>query len=456
MHRNFSTIVKQFLSSGTERTHVLKKNIAGSFFLKLIGIIISLLLVPLTIHYVDTESYGIWLTVSSITGWFAFFDIGLSNGLRNKFTEAVTKKDTQLAKTYVSSTYAMLSAIFFVVWIIFILINNYIDWSSLLNVDQSLSSTLSSLFLIVFTYFCIQFILRIIITILTADQKPAKASLIDVAGQLVSLLIIFILTKTTQGSLIYLGISLCLAPLIVLLISNLILFSTKYKSYRPSFSHINIDSCKSIFHLGIVFFVIQVAGLIHYQSANFIIGRYMGMEDVTLYNITYKYFNVLYMGFLTLLIPFWSAATNAYVSNDHEWIKRAVKKYHLVLFVFIIIGVLMFCFSSVAYSIWIGKDVISIPYMVSFWCLLSTISMMFGSIFVNLMNGIGALKIQFYSCFVSPFLFIALCLGLLKYFNMGVCSIFIASIISNVNGIVLAPLQYRKIFIEGKGGIWKA
>ena len=38
--------------------------------------------------------YG--LTLSSIIGWFAFFDIGFGNGLRNKFAEAIAKGDHQL------------------------------------------------------------------------------------------------------------------------------------------------------------------------------------------------------------------------------------------------------------------------------------------------------------------------------------------------------------------------
>jgi O-antigen/teichoic acid export membrane protein len=454
MYSKWFNYISRFFNSGEERTLTLKKNVLASFFLKLLGISISLVMVPMTIRYVNAETYGIWLTISSITAWLAFFDIGLSNGLRNKFAEAVTKGDTQLARKYVSSTYAILFIIFFTVWVVYIFINKYINWSKILNVDENLSSTLSTAIIIVFTYFCIQSVLKIITTILLADQKPAKSAAIDIVGQLISLLIIFVLTKTTQGSLVYLSISLCLAPLIVLVLSNIILFSKQYKQYRPSFFYINIDCSKTVFNLGIIFFVIQIAGLIQYQSANFIIGRYIGMEDVTSYNITYKYFNVLYMMFSIFLFPFWSAATNAYASGDHLWIKNAIKKYLTIFILFFIAGIFMLAVSSIAYSIWIG-DLVHIPFLYSLWCFLYVTTLMFGAIFVNLLNGIGAIKLQYYFCFISPVIFILLCMTFLKL-NMGVCSIFIASIISNFNGIIVAPLQYRKIFIEGKGGIWKA
>jgi O-antigen/teichoic acid export membrane protein len=69
------------------------------------SILASFLLVPLTINYLDTENYGIWLTLSSFIAWFSFFDIGLGNGLRNKFAEAKAKGDMTLARGYVSSAY---------------------------------------------------------------------------------------------------------------------------------------------------------------------------------------------------------------------------------------------------------------------------------------------------------------------------------------------------------------
>ena len=54
---------------------------------------IGLVLVPLTINYLNPTKYGIWITLSSVIGWFSFFDIGLGNGLRNRFAEAIANND---------------------------------------------------------------------------------------------------------------------------------------------------------------------------------------------------------------------------------------------------------------------------------------------------------------------------------------------------------------------------
>jgi O-antigen/teichoic acid export membrane protein len=74
------------IKSGRDKNIV--KNIGWSSFYKIGSIISNFMLVPLTINYLDTENYGIWLTLTSFISWFSFFDIGLVNGLRNKFAEA--------------------------------------------------------------------------------------------------------------------------------------------------------------------------------------------------------------------------------------------------------------------------------------------------------------------------------------------------------------------------------
>src|SRR5690606_8315008 len=119
----------------------------------------------------------------------------------------------------------------------------------------------TKLAMIVFTYFCLSFVLRIITTILLADQLPAASSLIDLCGQIISLVVILILVKVTQGSLVKLGLALCVSPLLVLLGANLLLFNGKYKKYSPSSNHVKFSYAKDLFNIGVVFFIIQIASI---------------------------------------------------------------------------------------------------------------------------------------------------------------------------------------------------
>lgn len=442
------------INKGQERSVKAKKNIIGSFFLKGSSIIISIVMVPLAINYVNVSQYGIWLTLSSIVVWFSFFDIGLTQGLRNKFAEAVAKGEDELAQIYVSTTYAILAIICSSLWIIFLFVNQFLDWTHILNVSENMHKEVSILALMVFSYFCLQFVLRIINTLLIANQQPAFSSLLTVLGQFFSLVCIFILVKTTQGSLIKLGAVFCFAPLLALTFGSIFFFRKSYKKFRPALSKVKFTYAKGLFNLGLVFFVIQIAGIVQYQTANFIIARNFGTTDVTSYNIVYKYFNILQMVFVIFLTPFWSASTEAFLKKDIGWIKKSIKKYNQLTVLLIIGGCIMLYFSRTIYDLWLGKGKVNISFYLSFFGFIYFTTTMFADTYVSFLNGINALRIQFIACLISPLIYIGVAFLLIKYYRLGPFSLFIASIICNFNGLILAPLQYHMVINKNKKGIW--
>jgi len=155
-------IISKIFQSDNERSHKIKKNILNSFIFRFLNIAINLLLVPLTINYLNTTQYGIWLALHSIISWFTFFDIGLCNGFRNKFADALARLNFNKAKIYLSRTYILLSIIMALYYLMFLLINPYINYTKLFNSQVLLSSELKSLALITISFFALRFIFRLI------------------------------------------------------------------------------------------------------------------------------------------------------------------------------------------------------------------------------------------------------------------------------------------------------
>lgn len=448
-------VAVNFFTKGHQRSLEAKKNIAGSLVIKGMSIAIGLIVVPLTIHYINPSQYGIWLTLSSMIAWISFFDIGFTHGLRNKFAEAKARGDKQMAKIYISTTYFYISIIFILLWLVLMFVNQFISWHGLLSLPQTMEKEVSELAMLIFTYFCFQFIFRVINTILTADQKPAIASLIDMLGQLLALGLIFLLTKFTEGSLIYLGLAIGIAPTFVLLAANIFFFKTRFRDYKPSLKFVKKAYAKDIMKLGLKFFVLQIAAIVQFETSLFLIAHYFGTEEVTNYNIAFKYFSVLQMGFMILLSPLWSGVTDAYNSGDTGWVKNAVKKYLLILIPFIAAGIIMLAVSAKVYELWIGKNIVHVDFLISLLCLIFFSTSMFASIFVSVINGIGALQIQFFTSILSSICFFGLALLMIKYFHLGMESIIISSIVTNVFGYVIAPMQYYKIFYKKSSArIW--
>lgn len=449
-------IIKDFFSKGHERSIEAKKNILGSILIKGCSIAIGLISVPLTIGYVNPSHYGIWLTLSSMIAWVSFFDIGFTHGLRNKFAEANAKGDEALAKTYVSTAYYFIAIIFGLLGLLLVAVNQFISWHALLNLPATMEVEVSRLATIIFICFSLHFIFRLITTLLIASQVPAKASLVEMLGQLLTLIIIYILTKTTkEGSLLHLGLAAGFAPVVVLLAANFWFFNTRLKKFKPSLLFVKKEYAKDIMKLGLKFFVLQIAVIVQFESSMFLIARYFNTTEVTSYNIAYRYFFTLQMFFLILLSPFWSGVTYAYNTKDYEWIKNAVKKYLLLLVPIICGGVLMLVFSDTVYRLWLGKNLVHIDFTISLLCLVFFSTAIFANIFVYVLNGIGAIQLQFISAIFTSVGFVALSLALIKYTHMGVKSVLIASIISNAFGYIFAPVQYYKIFYQkSAAAIW--
>jgi len=109
--------VLDYFGIESSRSKNITKHVLLSVIYKGGHIISTFLLVPLTIEFLDTENYGVWLTLSSFIAWFSFFDIGLGNGLRNKFAEAKTRNDLELARGYVSTAYFTIGSICYSFWL---------------------------------------------------------------------------------------------------------------------------------------------------------------------------------------------------------------------------------------------------------------------------------------------------------------------------------------------------
>lgn len=439
------------LRQGHSRSVKAKKNILASFLIKGGSILISLMVVPLTINYVNPTSYGIWLTLSSMIGWFSFFDIGFGHGLRNKFAECVAKGEFELAREYVSTTYAILTLIIGGVLLLFFGINPLLEWTTILNTPSEMLNELRTLAFIVFTFFCLQFVLKLMTTVLTANQEPAKASFFNFLGSLFSLIVIYILTKTTEGNLIYLGTALSITPVLVLICSSLWFYNHEYKRYSPSFKFVKFSLAKDLMGLGGKFFIIQIGVIILLSTNNVIITQLFGPTEVTPFNIAYKLFSVITMSFGIIVTPLWSAYTEAYVKGEIEWIKSILRKVMRVWFLSILLCVMVLICSPLLYNLWIG-DKVHIPFSLSIAMSTFVVAYLWHTIYVFFLNGIGKIQLQLYMVIGTALINIPLAIFFGSKFGLVGISL-TSTLLYTIMGTVYY-FQTQKILNKTATGVW--
>jgi O-antigen/teichoic acid export membrane protein len=383
--------------------------------------------------------------------WINSFDIGLGNGMRNKLAEAYAKGERELGRIYVSTTLVMLCLLMGVLIVVGTVAEPFIDWYAILNTTPDSVPHLDEIVYVAFAIFCLNFIFKFIGNIYLALQLPAINNAMITGGHLLSLIIIFILTKTTVGSLMYVAIAYSASPLLVYLMMYPVTFKLVFPWLLPSVKCFHKRYLKDLFNVGIQFFLLQLSGILLFACANLLISHQFGPQEVTPYNIAYRYFSVLPMAMAIILSPMWSATTDAYAKGDVAWIRRTMRGIHKILLLAYIGIVLMILASNFVYRIWVGSEV-EIPFALSIAIGIYIAILISSLSYSNFLNGLGKLRLQTINTVTVSLLFFPLCSFLGS--KLGLVGIVSGMCVLNLSGLIINKIQFDKVLAGTATGIW--
>lgn len=433
------------------RNKMLFLNILFSGFLKIVGLLTSLVIVPITINYLNNEVYGIWMTITSILYWITTFDIGLGNGMRNYLAEALATNDTKLGKKYISTTMLLLSLIALSMAIVLLYPLITINFNSFFNTNAIAGNELRMAVVIAVGFTLMNFVLKNIGMIFVAMQKYAINDLLSISGNVIALILIYILTKVTTGNLVLVVLAYTMTSCVAFLLAAIPLF-WKHPELKPSLRFFDKSLGKKIVGKGFGFFVIQISScLVIFGAANFFITQSCGPAAVTTYNIAYKFFNLLVIAYTIILAPMWNAYTDAYVKGDMQWIKATFNK-ALKFWVLSIcggLGMLLIC--NLFYKLWIG-NMVNVPLSVSASTLIYVCFFNLNNCATYLINGLNKIFVQIIISLAVTTLYIITILAFGR--KLGVEGIVLSMAASYAVMSVVHLYQCRKL-INGKAdGIW--
>ena len=436
---------------GESRNRMLLRNVLFSGILKVVGLLTSLFIVPVTINYLNNEVYGIWMTTTSILYWITTFDIGLGNGMRNYLAEALATNDTMLGKKYISTTMLLLSLIALSMAIVLLYPLITINFNSFFNTNAIAGNELRMAVVIAVGFTLMNFVLKNIGMIFVAMQKYAINDLLSISGNVIALIIIYILTKVTTGNLVLVVLAYTMTSCVAFLLAAIPLF-WKHPELKPSLRFFDKSLGKKIVGKGLGFFVIQISScLVIFGAANFFITQSCGPAAVTTYNIAYKFFNLLVIAYTIILAPMWNAYTDAYVKGDMQWIKATFNK-ALKFWVLSIcggLGMLLIC--NLFYKLWIG-NMVNVPLSVSASTLVYVCFFNLNNCATYLINGLNKIFVQIIISLAVTALYIITVLAFGR--KLGVEGIVLSMAASYAVMSVVHLYQCRKL-INGKArGIW--
>ena len=321
-----SFLTKRHGNAGRERYRRAGLTASASFISKALTIVISFVSVPLTVHYLGAERYGVWLTIGSLLTWMSMTDFGIAgNALVNLLAEAHGKEDKRLAGQHAASAFWALVALSLCIGAIFLFTFHLIPWQTVFHVSSAVpAAELDRACAYSLIFFVVGFPLSMVSSVYGAYQDGFIANIWNIAGSAMALISLIVVAQMKGG-----------LPQLVLAISGTRM-SRRISQYLlhvlPQVSlagtvpsKVRWSSIKRLLSLGGNYMITQLAGLGIYQSQPMIITQMLGPSYVVIFVVAQKIVTLPNDLVFMATAPFISAYGEAKARADWGWIHRAFK-----------------------------------------------------------------------------------------------------------------------------------
>lgn len=293
---------------------------------KAISIIATLVSVPLTLHYLGLERYGMWMTMTSLFALLAFADLGIGNGLLSAIAEAHGRQDRQEIRELVSSGVFALSAIGAVLLLCFWLLYPFVEWYRLFNVHTVRArEEAGPAVAVMATCFAAAIPGAVVQRVQAGLQCGFVASLWQAAASALGLISLIAAIQMEAG-LPWLALSLLAPPLVFSLVNGVFFFGRTERNIAPQVKSVTKKACRRLSTTGALFLVLQIVASLTYASDPLIIAHSLGAEAVAAYAVPEKMFSLVAALLALAMVPLWPAYGEAKASGDHEWIRKTFRR----------------------------------------------------------------------------------------------------------------------------------
>lgn len=388
---------------------------AGS---RVVAIATSLVTIPLAIDYLGAERYGLWVTISAVTAMLTFADFGLGNGLMNAVAGAYGRNDRAAARRAVSSAFLMLAAVAGVGVAAFGLAYGSVPWAAVANVASDAAvAEAGPTVLVFFLCLALNLPLSLVQRIQYGYQEGFEVSLWTALGSILALAGL-VMAIQLGASLPWLVLALAGGPVVATALNAFVVFAWRHPDLRPRFRLATGQVAQSLMRIGLLFFVLQMAVAIAFQSDIVVAARILGPAAAAEYSVALRLYFLVPAVVSMMFLPLWPAYGEALSRGDIAWLRRTLLRTTLAgAALTSVSSSLLLVFGPAILRAWVGP-VIDPPFMLmlgmALWAVVSTI---FTSISMFL-NGANAIKFQAVVAVVMAVMSILASISLAQLFGL--------------------------------------
>ncbi|MER9618572.1 oligosaccharide flippase family protein [Mesorhizobium sp. M0207] len=324
-----STIMESEVASdghASLRERRIAKSALASAFAKIVSVSTALVSVPLTLHYLGAERYGMWMAMSSLVAFLSFADLGIGNGLLSSVASAHGRDDRAGIRTLVSSAYLVLSLIAVAVLAILAICYPLVTWYRIFNVQSELArAEAAPAVAVLIGCFALAIPVGVVQRTQMGLQKGYMMSLWQGAASVMGLFGV-LLAIHLKAPLPFLVLAYVGAPLLAGVANNIVFFGFLERDIAPDRHCVSRAAIRILTGTGFLFLVLQLVAAATYMSDNFIIAHKLGASSVADYAVPERLFALIGLVVAMVVAPLWPAYGEAIARGDRVWVARTLKR----------------------------------------------------------------------------------------------------------------------------------
>ena len=413
---------------------------------KFVSVATALISVPLTLHYLGPERYGMWMTMSSLLAMFAFADLGMGHGILNVVADSSGREDRSAIRAAASSGFFVLTIIAATILVLFAAAYPFVSWYEIFNVKSDVARQEAGPALAVAVLcFALAIPLGVVQRVQMGLQTGYAANLWRCLGSILGLIGVLAVIWLKWG-LLWLVVAFLGGPLIASIVNAIAFFGTTERDLAPQRRHVSRAMAARIARMGLLFFGLQIAVAVTFTSDNIVIAQILGAEAVTDYAIPEKMFSLIGVIASMALFPLWPAYGEAIARGDRNWVRATLLR-SLVAAIGItaVLSLILIIFGTRLITLWIGP-VVEAPFMLLVGLGLWRVIEAGGNAVAMFLN--GASVVQFQLILAASLAILAIVLKVILVTHLGISGVVWATILAYLATVPATLWFVRRWLVE--------
>lgn len=329
------------------------KNIGSNWVLMLVTMANAYVLLPFSLHTIGIEQYGVWLLITSFTGYLALLALGVPMASVRFITHDATAKDYKA----MNRTIATCAGIYILIGLVTLLIGMALItvFDGVYSIPASMRSAARIAYVVVVATTAVSFLAQLPHGVLASHHNFVLRNTVQ------SIMILFRLVLTAS-MLFWLKslLALAVAQLLPVIVEGVIMWMVvkrRYPEVQFDIRQADWTRMRQIFTFSVYVLILNIGVQLSFQTDSLVIGKMLDIGEIPYYSVanTIMVYSMQFViGIAAVVMPM---ATRLHTMGAGDELRKLFYKWSKITLSLSVLGCLYLTVSGpTLIRLWVGED----------------------------------------------------------------------------------------------------